>query len=70
MGATGLNITAQFTLEVVLIALLGIALGSLVAVQIPLFELIELETRYFWWGGVLAAALILSYRLAVCTDTE
>ncbi len=59
MGATGLNITAQFTLEVVLIALLGITLGSLVAVQIPLFELIELETRYFWWGGVLAAALIL-----------
>ncbi len=59
MGATGLDITTQFTLEVVLIALLGIALGSLVAVQIPLFELIELETRYFWWGGVLAAALIL-----------
>ncbi len=58
MGATGLDITAQFTLEVVLIAALGIALGSLVAVQVPLFELIELETRYFWWGGVLAAALI------------
>ena len=60
LGATGTNITAQFTAEVVLIALLGIALGAVVAVQIPMLELLPLETKFFWWGGLAAVGLILT----------
>ncbi len=59
LGATGRGITAQFTLEIVLIAGLGILLGSLIAIQIPLFEIIVLEPRFFWYGGLAAAGLIL-----------
>ncbi len=59
MGATGADITRQFTFEVLFVALVGISIGSLVAVQIPFFELIELEVKFFWYGGLCAAALIL-----------
>ena len=59
LGATGASITSQLTLEVVLIALFGLIVGGLLAVQVPLFELIEIETTYFAWGGIAAAGLIL-----------
>jgi len=60
LGATGASVTGQLTAEVTLIAVLGLLAGSLVAIQIPMFELIDLDNRYFWWGGFAAAALILT----------
>ncbi|MFK8054933.1 MAG: ABC transporter permease [Saprospiraceae bacterium] len=59
MGATSMNITSQLTTEVIFITIIGLLLGSIIAVQIPLFELIELDTKFFWWGGLGAAGLIL-----------
>jgi len=59
LGATSGNITGQLTTEVVFITLIGLLLGSIIAIQIPMFELIDLETEYFWWGGFGAAGLIL-----------
>ena len=59
MGATSISITGQLTTEVVFITLVGLLLGSIIAVQIPMFELIDLETKFFWRGGFAAAGLIL-----------
>ena len=59
MGATSMNITTQLTTEVLLITFIGLVLGSIIAVQIPMFELIDLQNKFFLWGGLAAAALIL-----------
>ena len=60
MGATSANITSQLTTEVLLITFIGLVLGSIIAIQIPMFELIDLENKFFWWGGLAAAGLILT----------
>ena len=64
LGATGWGVTAQLTAEVTLVALAALLLGAALAAQVSLFELIDLETRHFVWGGVAAAALILGLVLA------
>lgn len=64
LGATGWGVTAQLTAEVTLVALAALVLGAGLAAQVSLFELIDLETQHFVWGGVAAAALILGLVLA------
>lgn len=60
LGATGGSVTAQLTAEVTLVAVAGLLAGVVIAAQVPLFELIEIDTPFFVQGGLAAAGLILA----------
>ncbi len=60
LGSTGAQIGRLFTAEVLLLTAVALLLGTLLAAQIPLLDLVPVEGRYFVTGGVLAAGLILA----------
>lgn len=65
MGATEGQIMGQFILEVCLLAGVVILLGSLLAVQVPMFELIEVEAGILY-TGLLLAMLFVSLMVVGC----
>ncbi|MCB0639896.1 MAG: FtsX-like permease family protein, partial [Lewinella sp.] len=58
LGATRHEITRQFTLEIFAVALLGMLLAAILAVQFPLLEVIPLEADNFYWSILLTTVLI------------
>ena len=60
LGAYRSSIAQQFILEILLIALIGILLGALFGVQVPLLSAIDIDPIYFYQAIGLAAALILT----------
>jgi putative ABC transport system permease protein len=58
LGASRGEITRQFTLEVFAVALLGMLLAGLLAVQFPLLEVIPTDPMNYYWAMLLTAALI------------
>jgi len=59
MGATGFSVTSQLTTEVGLVALSGLVVGALIALQIYYLELLPIEGTMLLYGAVAAAGLIL-----------
>ena len=59
LGATAGGITRQFVLEVVLVTVTALLVGSLLAVQVPWLDLLPVDNRFFYYGIFLAGATIL-----------
>ena len=59
VGATGPSIHRQFVLEMLLLAAVAIAAGSLVAIQLPLLDLVGAMPVAVVVGGLAAAGLAL-----------
>ena len=55
MGATPAQVTTQFVLEILLVTLAALLLGTFFAIQVPILELLPLPDRFFYWG--IAAAI-------------
>jgi len=54
MGATPGQVTTQFVLEIVIVSIMALLLGTFFAVQVPLLELIPIPGSFFYYG-ILAA---------------
>ncbi len=66
LGATRGEITSQFTLEVFLVAMLAVLLGSVFAVQVPLLGLVEEVPSSNFYLAILAAAGIIGVIVLIC----
>ncbi|MGB3547593.1 MAG: hypothetical protein WBA17_11495 [Saprospiraceae bacterium] len=60
------EITSQFTLEVFLVAMLAVLLGSAFAVQVPLLGLVEEVPSSNFYLAILAAAGIIGVIVLIC----
>ena len=56
MGATPVEVTTQFVLEILIVTAAGLLLGVFFAVQVPLLELLPIPERFFYLG--IAAAIV------------
>ena len=65
LGATKAEITRQFTLEVFAVALVAMLLGTLLAVQFPLLEVVDIPAENFYWA-ILATLLLISLVVLAC----
>ncbi|WP_116126317.1 ABC transporter permease [Lewinella sp. IMCC34183] len=59
MGATPVEITTQFVLEILIVTAAGLLLGTFFAVQVPLLELLPIPDRFFYLGIVAAIVTIV-----------
>ena len=59
IGASGASIASQFTLEIVLLASFAIIIGVFFAIQIPLLNVIDIDSSIFYRGVVYSAIIIL-----------
>ncbi len=59
MGATPAQVTTQFVLEVLLVTLAALLLGSFFAIQVPLLDLLPIPGKFFYLGIGAAIATIL-----------
>ena len=60
LGAFRSSIAQQFIVEILLVAFIGILLGAVFSVQVPLLSAIEIDPKFFYQAIGLAALLILS----------
>jgi len=59
MGAYSGAIMSQFTLEIVLLAVIGILIGAFFAIQVPLLKVIAIDGWIFYRGIIYASGIIL-----------
>ena len=63
LGATPGGVMSQFVVEVLLVAAAALLLGTLFAVQLPLLDLVPLESRFLYYGiggAVLTILLVVT----------
>jgi len=60
LGAFKSSIATQFIIEILIIAFIGILLGALFGVQVPLLSDIEIAPKYFYQAIGLSTVLILT----------
>lgn len=60
LGAFKSSIATQFIIEILIVALIGILLGALFGVQVPLLSEIEIAPKYFYQAIGLSTLLILA----------
>lgn len=65
LGATKAEITTQFTLEVFIVAFTGMLFGALLAVQVPLLNLVAIPAMDFYWS-ILFTMLLISMVVLAC----
>lgn len=68
LGATKAEITSQFTLEVFTVALGGMLLAAILAVQFPLLDVVDIPDNNFYWS-ILATMLLISAVVLACAIT-
>ena len=66
MGATPAQVTTQFVLEILLVTLAALLLGTFFAVQVPILELLPLPDRFFY-GGIAAAIGTIVLIVVLCS---
>lgn len=59
MGASPGQVTAQFVLEIVIVAAMALLLGTFFAVQVSLLELMPIPGKFFYFGILAAIGVIL-----------
>lgn len=65
MGATPREVTMQFVMEVLIVTLAGLLLGTFFAVQVPILELMEIPSKFFYYG-IIAAILTILLIVTIC----
>lgn len=65
MGAHSNSIMSQFTLEIVLLAFIGILIGAFFAIQLPLLKVIDTNPDIFYRGILYSGGIILGI-VAIC----
>jgi putative ABC transport system permease protein len=59
MGATPGQVTTQFVLEILIVTIMALLLGTFFAVQVPLLELMPIPGKFFYYGILGAISVIL-----------
>lgn len=65
MGASPREVTTQFVMEVLIVTLAGLLLGTFFAVQVPILELMEIPGKFFYYG-IMAAVLTILLIVTTC----
>jgi putative ABC transport system permease protein len=60
MGATPGQVTTQFVLEILIVTIMALLLGTFFAIQVPLLELMPIPSTFFYYGIVGAIAVIIT----------
>ncbi len=60
MGATPGQVTTQFVLEILIVTIMALLLGTFFAIQVPLLELMPIPNTFFYYGIVGAIAVIIT----------
>lgn len=60
MGATSGQVTMQFVLEILIVTVMALLLGTFFAVQVPLLELMPIPGTFFYYGIFAAIAIIIA----------
>lgn len=60
MGATAGQVTFQFVMEILIVTIMSLLLGTFFAVQVPLLELTPIPGTFFYYGIVGAIVVIIT----------
>ena len=66
VGAPSGNIIAQFLLEMMIITSIGVFIGLIFAIQLPIMKIFEVGNHIFIYG-MLASMAIIFVLVAICT---